>query len=1035
MRRRLAILVILASVSPLTAAETSTGVLEQALPAIRAERQDLKIRVDRWDTRFPLRAVDELLADPLAVSPRFSEWTSTLVKTNASSAWVRQSAALLDQHMTLSSTSSISAISLPGASALPAPVVRAVEQIAGAIAAAQPLLEQSVNSISFEERRQVEAAWRDMIHNGDETDTSLRTAAQTLERLKLAPLLQAAYQITAAIDGVLPDLQANANAIPARWQRRWPFKFGDVVVAGPGKQKWKAKDLQNTALLITFGGIHYYKGNVAGSHDKQIRVVIDLGDEVSVDAREESASAGAGVFGIGLLYLPNPALKLQLNTGDVSQGAGFFGVGGLFMNSPAVRSEGYNFAQGAGLFGIGMFSNRVGDGSRYSTRFLGQGVGLTRGIGIFLHEGQSAELQAGLYYPDPRDPLALTSVCQGAGYGPRAFAAGGIGLAIIQGDHNHLMSGYMAQGMGYWRSLGGLSVSGQENRIQSRRYVLGSGVHTGIGVFHLKGSKNNVANWAVGPAYGWDYGVGVAVAEGDENTFQGEWGLCHAEMNGVSLALFQGNANQLALAHCGSGATSRNAPSYAVAVAQGENNSLKFPELSAPISAAVDLPGALWGVFRGTGTFTLNPKVDLPKPEWPAPSRTGPARDDEKRMRERLKLTEGMPLPEQIAAWVSIAAHFGLDDQTPRQARQKLLALSDSELPLLVSRISPDSADEYFQLRLTGAAYGPRLVPALRSEISRADSMRRAMLAGFLASARVDQAFEPLTRATKDPDWRVRRVATLALGSFSDRQTGTTPGRLALLNLAHELARSTAPLTDQEIQDRFHQVYLPSVMSILSLNSALPFSDRAAFMDKQANIFESVSPAVLREFIQLLTRDAATFDALLSAEIADIDRRTPEIRQILIAQLQDPEPEVVQAAVLGLGGMANAADIPRLEDLFKAPAALIREAAATGLGLMGDVAKPALKKALASPDPRARVLASVAIAQTSSADVAALLIPELQSSDSTLQMTSIAGICQPYFPAKPNSAKFRAILQELAEKSPFPAVRAAASNSLTCVSL
>src|SRR5262249_53987902 len=152
--------------------------------------------------------------------------------------------------------------------------------------------------------------------------------------------------------------------------------------------------------------------------------------------------------------------------------------------------------------------------STYTATRTGQGVGLVRGVGIMSHTGDDSDIKGGLIEPDPREPKGAVSLCQGVGYGERAYSGGGVGLASVRGDNLSVQGSYFSQGCGYWHAFGAFRLRGNNGKTQARRYDLGSGVHYAFGHFSLIGNKNRVLNWGVGPDYGWDHSMASAFIEG-----------------------------------------------------------------------------------------------------------------------------------------------------------------------------------------------------------------------------------------------------------------------------------------------------------------------------------------------------------------------------------------------------------------------------------------------------------------------------------------------------------------------------------------
>ncbi|MEK7744464.1 MAG: hypothetical protein AAB578_08770, partial [Elusimicrobiota bacterium] len=290
-----------------------------------------------------------------------------------------------------------------------------------------------------------------------------------MARFDHSSLLSAALQVMASVDEALPALRNASSQAAGLPRTRLRLPIGDVLLSGGGEDDYSEQDLAGAVLLVDFGGKSRYLGPAGAAGEGEVRVVIDLSPEVRV---ESSSGAASGVFGIGLLYLPQEGGAKTLRAGDVSLGAGLFGTGGLFLAGDGSSLESGRFTQGAGAFGLGILDS-LGQGSTFFLRLAGQGFGSTRGAGLLRHRGDGAVLDGGRTEPDPREPLAALSLSQGVGYGPRAFAAGGVGLALVEGDGCRLQASYMAQGMGYWHSFGGLSVVGNGARIQGRRYVQG----------------------------------------------------------------------------------------------------------------------------------------------------------------------------------------------------------------------------------------------------------------------------------------------------------------------------------------------------------------------------------------------------------------------------------------------------------------------------------------------------------------------------------------------------------------------------------
>ncbi|MDE2292143.1 MAG: hypothetical protein KGL53_08680, partial [Elusimicrobia bacterium] len=335
-------------------------------------------------------------------------------------------------------------------------------------------------------------------------------------------------------------------------------------------------------------------------------------------------AAGTGVFGVGLFAAPVPGPK-RVKAGAESLGAGLFGAGGAWLAGAPLALDAGAFSMGAAAYGVGVL-DASGDGAELASGLDSQGFGFTRGAGLFVYRGSGARLDCGLRTPDAHEDLALTSLCQGAGVGPRAFAGGGVGTALVEGSSVSLNASYMAQGVGYWHGLGVLVVRGDRDRLQARRYAQGTGVHTALGLLSIEGSSDTTRVWGVGPAFGWDWGVGWTVVSGDGDRLASEWAAARGDLNGEGFLTVRGDHARLALADAGAGAMRRNAPSWAVLAARGTDDVLNAPTPDA------------WGTVEG---FSFDPDLKAEPADWPRVDRSSAAKADEERFTGLLRAAGG----------------------------------------------------------------------------------------------------------------------------------------------------------------------------------------------------------------------------------------------------------------------------------------------------------------------------------------------------------------------------------------------------------
>jgi HEAT repeat protein len=150
------------------------------------------------------------------------------------------------------------------------------------------------------------------------------------------------------------------------------------------------------------------------------------------------------------------------------------------------------------------------------------------------------------------------------------------------------------------------------------------------------------------------------------------------------------------------------------------------------------------------------------------------------------------------------------------------------------------------------------------------------------------------------------------------------------------------------------------------------------------------------------------------------------------SQRLDRDSEVVQAALIMLGGRGHAQDAPTLGGYLTSPHASLREAAATALGKMDAAGRRVIESALKSESRRTRRLAIIAAAQSSAAPAAELLIPELRHRQPSNRLQAIVGICQPHVPLQAHYDALRSTMESLSAAG-SPGVRYLATLKMGCI--
>jgi HEAT repeat protein len=967
-----------------------------------------------------------MLKDPLSI-PAFAEKQAKALRTSALSAEQACSIFSAAEGLLGSAARGVRPGAASGLQPKPAsaglplivdpPSRRAIERLARAMEDARQGVLRTIGSLGPEERAAALTEVRAIVAN----ETSARSdpaAYDLMARFDAGPMLASSRLLCERVlEEVVPALRKTSMA-PGAAEHRWTYPFGDALIVGPGERVFTEEDLKGVSLLIHLGNRSVYRGPVAAAGEGEVRVVIDLASDVTVEASTSSPSAGSGVFGIGLLFLPNDAGTKRITAGDLSMGAGLFGVGGLFIEGTGNVLQGGRFTQGAGAFGAGVLWSK-GTSAVLNADQASQGYGFTRGAGVFSHRGSNGRLECGLRYPDPREASAALSLCQGVGYGPRAFAGGGAGLAMIAGNDNTLVTSYFGQGSGYWHGIGALFAAGDRNRLQARRYSQGAGIHTAIGILSVDGSSNSLVNWGVGPAFGWDYGVGYWLLNGNGNTARADWGTGRGDVNGHGLAVVRGNRNRLLLPEFGTGFYKRAAPGLGLASIEGKDNSLGLSALRSR-TRVQRLALGPWGMVESRSGLILDPDLSLPQARWPALDRTAALTAERAGLIAMLEAALSKTGAERVASLLAVTSAFSLETHVPRQALLELFRLPGEDLPLLEAELSADRFDEYLWLRVLLAGFGPEVAAWAQKVYDAAGGTHKALILQCSRYGRLADALPLLARAIKDPDWRVRREAAGSIGYLFSREQGDEPGRLR----SYEVLISSA--SREEAVRLLGWKRAPDLMAALSLGGTVTPDERGFLLHRFPGPNEPLPAESLSLLLDLLEARPER-PAALKAETADAARLAGRASALLARAARDPDPDVASAALGSLGAMGRSGDAPLLASFLGRKDAKRRDAAASGLARMGPAARGAVRRALSSSDRSVKLAACRAAAQSWDPGTLTLLDRCLADRAPEVRSAGIAALSAVQGALSLEKKRFRPVLRRLADSDHSTSVRAVAS--------
>jgi len=771
-----------------TRGEALVDSIQPSLPLLRLAPSDFQLPSG---VNLPLTvpSVEQLFAAPLKTPVQSSKWSEEVARSSDTASLLALAAEILGRSNLNVDQDTVTVQGLPSTpQQLPPEVRTGLIKLYVALAKAAPFLKTAVDSVPVFDRHQFLTLYDLFLDSSTPAvqEISARRMKQkyeAMESFNQNSLMKSGAIVLTATDELLSILSKKdwSQAGP-RLSHPLPWKtpLGLFLIGGTEDDVYSVEDLKNVVAVIDLGGRNKYLGPVAAAGENEIRLLIDLGSEVDISSQTSAPTAGSGIFGIGEAFFPNSEGVKTITSGSWSEGCGLAGIGVLSAHGE-VHLTGDRYVQGAGTFGVGLLQVLDGHDSRYWANRSGQGAGLIRGVGLFFHRGDRTDIKGGLVEPDPREPLGSVSICQGVGFGPRAYGGGGVGLAVLRGDNLSVRGSYFSQGCGYWHGLGIFQMEGSSSTLQARRYDQGSGVHSAFGYFEVAGNDNHIFNWGVGPAYGWDRSVGSAVVVGNDNEIRTDWGATTASIGSLSFSLLKGAHFTLQLPQLGTGGFFRNEFSYSVHALQLQNSALKFnvpePDLSLRL-----MPG-VWGTAELQGT-ELAPNLKLSQVDWPPLPREEFLKENLADLKSLLvKAAEKSPI-DRLSEMVDVAAAFSLDKETPRQALTELLSLPASEVPLLVDVLEPSAVDQLIQLRILFAAYGDQVVDAvLKASAATPDLRRKLTLLSMVPLFRPSLVLPPvISSLATEPSQATRLTGVGVIGSLFNRDDGEEPGTRAVLS-------------------------------------------------------------------------------------------------------------------------------------------------------------------------------------------------------------------------------------------------------------
>ncbi|MBW1869489.1 MAG: hypothetical protein JRI73_09420, partial [Deltaproteobacteria bacterium] len=247
----------------------------------------------------------------------------------------------------------------------------------------------------------------------------------------------------------------------------------------------------DASVIIDLGGDDIYLNNAGSpvyetkdghveSIDSHSSIIIDFaGNDRYLSSR--FATIASGFFGVGLIVDMEGD---DFYSGDrLSLGASFFGVGCLIDVAGNDTYACQEMGQGSAFFGGALLLDMAGNDLYEGAKYV-QGFGGPLGFGQILDLKGDDFYRAGWKHGSSYGTANMYQACsQGAAWGFRGYAGGGIGILYDLLGNDFYQAGNFSQGTGYYFGFGMLRDDGGDDEYRGGRYCQGSAAHRAVGAF------------------------------------------------------------------------------------------------------------------------------------------------------------------------------------------------------------------------------------------------------------------------------------------------------------------------------------------------------------------------------------------------------------------------------------------------------------------------------------------------------------------------------------------------------------------------
>ncbi len=754
-----------------------------------------------------------------------------------------------------------------------------------------------------------------------------------------------------------------------KWQKN-VSSFSFMTDLGLVEIGGKGPDVHQDAatLIIDFGGNDVYKGKTASGTNGKCSLVLDLcGDDTYLG---EECTQGSGIWGIGILY------DLKGNdlyrAGSYSQGAGLFGLGLLIDGGGMDTYLGTEFVQAASSWGWGGLIDLGGEDT-YQCRHSGQAYSGVLGVSCLCDIKGNDKYLSGAKAPDPREPDINKSFSQGFSFGMRNLAAGGFALLADKSGNDHYQCQYFGQGASYWMGIGILYDEAGKDTFIARRYAQGAGIHFSFGLLMDAAGNDHTSSWGVSQGCGHDYGIGILINETGDDTYVSDW-LSMGASNASGVGIFVDNSGDDGY-ECRGGIAVGNLTKSRGGIGlfvdaggkdryslHGADNTLWGPNRW---SIGIDEDGGGMSGMNIIAPATISPvSVEAKKKKT----------EERNNLLSMLASSEQMPYPENVKLMLSVASHWGLEKEVPKEAGEKILDLPPEKSTPVISGFihTPDTMSLIFMKKFF-RVHAFHALPELVKKTQSSNPVDRVRACYYLGLLKDSRALKCLIGALNDPSWRIRSSAARALGEILNKH------RLFVLTPMKEAFDKAQKNNDPAVIGHYleDRERVTALLSVIVRAMPLEYHKYRRYAEMAST---AAGTDVLTDIIDLTFNNLDKILPVLRTWIMDIND-SEEMAKKLVQYVIDLDPAVRKAAAYSLGQMNYEPAIRELIALLKDPDLWVRNSVVLSLSLFGNRAVYPLGLSMSRKGPSFKIIAIDVLARIKSDRAKSLIEKYLNNSD------------------------------------------------------